>query len=275
MSYTPENSSIAITPELEKTLKGASFEEIKEHLKNAAISQGLAHREWDETIVTPNEPGTAPRAYGRTITVTVNGQSQSRTITADSELALEKAVGDFYRETFVGQPAVTERPEASRDERGRFTRTDDPVAKVELDLKFKRGEISTAEYLEQSGAVAEYLEKQGVPLEDLRAAAQERAGARFEKSWADATTEFLNGPAGNDWPGGTKNLELIGLKLAALGLTEAEDKVAALAQAYAELKASGELHKNPAVEMHNAMASATSHEELREIARRSSGLFGR
>ena len=31
----------------------------------------------------------------------------------------------------------------------------------ELELKFKRGEINTQEYLEQSGAVSDYLSSQG------------------------------------------------------------------------------------------------------------------
>jgi hypothetical protein len=69
---------------------------------------------------------------------------------------------------------------------GRFTRADDPIAKVELDLKFKRGEISTAEYLEQSGAIDSYLESQGIPLVDLQASVAEKQNQRIAQSWEQA-----------------------------------------------------------------------------------------
>jgi hypothetical protein len=102
-------------------------------------------------------------------------------------------------------------------------------------LKFKRGEISPADYLEQSGAVADYLEKQGVPIETL----QLTASKQFEQSWEDATKQFLHCAEGASWPGGQQNLEVIGLTIANLGLTEAEDKRGALVQAWKEMQRKG------------------------------------
>jgi len=113
------------------------------------------------------------------------------------------------------------------------------LAKVELERKFKLGEISASEYIQQSGALKSYLESEGISLEALREKTEESRDNKFEQSWAQAGAAFQHSPAGLDWPGGTKNQELLGLKIAALGLTDAPDKVAALAQAYAELKRTG------------------------------------
>ncbi len=113
------------------------------------------------------------------------------------------------------------------------------AAKTELELKFKRGEITASDYIEQSGALAQYLEKQGVPLADLKKAVEANKGNDYEKSWQEASAEFVKTSAGADWPGGEKNLEILGLKIAALGLSEAQDKVGALAQAYADMKRTG------------------------------------
>ena len=101
--------------------------------------------------------------------------------------------------------------------------------KAELELKFKRGEVSSDEYLAQSGAVKNYLEAQGVPLDELRDRLQEDRHREYEGSWATATTEFLQ--SGNDWPGGERNKQILGMKIQELGLLNAEDKTAALNQA--------------------------------------------
>ena len=116
---------------------------------------------------------------------------------------------------------------------------DQLAAKTRLEMQFKAGEITTAEYLEQSGAVDEYLASKGLPLDALRSAVEQTQSTQETQSWAEATELFRNGPAGSDWPGGDKNLKLIGRELAALGLVDATDKVAALAQAYQSMKDNG------------------------------------
>ena len=65
---------------------------------------------------------------------------------------------------------------------------------------------------------------------------EEAAEAQQAQSWAQATEAFLNGP-GADWPGGAQNLQIIGMEIASHPeLINAEDKVAALAQAYQYMK---------------------------------------
>lgn len=110
------------------------------------------------------------------------------------------------------------------------------AAKAELERQFRLGEISAADYIQKSGAIKSYLEAEGVSIDALKDTVNAKQGAQFAQSWAEAGEMFRNSPAGLDWPGGDRNKELIGLKIAAMGLVDAEDKVAALAQAYAELK---------------------------------------
>jgi trimeric autotransporter adhesin len=161
---------------------------------------------------------------------------------AGSELELERMINVAFqtayevgtRETPV-DPAVAAKAAADKA-------AADTAARTELDLKFKRGEISTTDYLEQSGAFAEYMAKNGVPLNELKAQVEQGRTAQFTNSWAAATDTFLNSPAGADWPGGDANKEILGLKLAELGLIDAEDKVGALTKAYNELKGRGVLH---------------------------------
>ena len=64
---------------------------------------------------------------------------------------------------------------------------------------------------------------------------------RAEKTWAQAVEDFKNSPAGSDWPGGDRNRDMMGQELQSLNLVDAKDKVAALTQAYAQMKATGML----------------------------------
>ena len=135
-------------------------------------------------------------------------------IEGNSESDLAQKEVEFYRAQMQPTPARTE---ATRDERGRFTspvdqgRTDENAfAKAELELRFKRGEISAADYLEQSGAMADYLAKQGIPIEELRAVAEEKQGERIMQSWQEAAQAFLKSPEGRSWPGGQENLKKVG-----------------------------------------------------------------
>ena len=113
------------------------------------------------------------------------------------------------------------------------------IRQVELEAKFKRGEMSTADYLEQSGAMSAYLAKQGIPVESLKATVERNADAVETQSWADAVEAFKQSPSGASWPGGDKTVMVMNDKIFALGLQDATDKVAALAQAYAAMQSSG------------------------------------
>lgn len=158
---------------------------------------------------------------------------------APTELELERMIANAYRvasavkeTTEEPKPAAVDPNQAALDKAAAEA---EATAKTELELKFRRGEISASEYIEQSGAVKNYLEKQGLPLEALKASVEENANRKYEQSWADAVEEFKKGP-GSDWPGGENNQEIMGLQIQALGLLEAEDKVAALAQVYEHMK---------------------------------------
>src|ERR1700684_4492805 len=140
-----------------------------------------------------------------------------------------------------------------RDDKGRFTteraqgRADEnAVAKAALDLKFKRDQISTEEYLTQSGAIESYLEQQGIPLDLLKEVAAERSDTRLVQSWQETTTEFLRS-AGADWPAGGRenvNLKRIGDIIQQQNWVDEPDKVGVLAAAYQHLKQNGMLDKS-------------------------------
>jgi hypothetical protein len=100
----------------------------------------------------------------------------------------------------------------------------------DAEIAFKTGQMTTAEYLRVTGAVEEYLASQGVDIQKV-------STEQFEKSWSAASTIFRNSPAGENWPGGMKNQELIGMEITAMGAIDAVDKVAALTAAYERLKA--------------------------------------
>jgi hypothetical protein len=154
---------------------------------------------------------------------------------ASSEAELDRLILNAFKVAYSIQqtpapvePVVDHAAEAAAAEAA-------TLAKAELERKFRLGEISVADYMEQSGAVKDYLAKQGVSIETL----QKVVETTTTQSWEQASEIFRNSPAGADWPGGVKNRQLLGDKLAALGLVDAEDKVAALAQAYAAMKATG------------------------------------
>jgi hypothetical protein len=112
------------------------------------------------------------------------------------------------------------------------------AAKADLERKFRLGEVSASDYIQQSGALTQFLESNGISIDALKETVNEKLGAKVAQSWAQAGEVFRNSLAGADWPGGDRNQEIIGLKLAAMGLIEAPDKVAAITQAYAALKQS-------------------------------------
>jgi hypothetical protein len=262
MSFSANDSRIQLTPEQEKHISKIQPEEIKQYLRTIAESQGLIYRDaFDHNIIHEVEnPTLAPTRFTRNVRI----DAREIAVEADSELELERKVGDMYR----GAQAVREEEAATTTRQAAPTATEsaEQIAnRVELELAFKRGTITTQEYLERSGAVTEYLEKQGVPIEDLREAVQEKSSTRFEKSWANATQEFLNSREGADWPGGNENLEIIGQKLQQLGLTDAEDKVQALAQAYAAMKQSGTVQENTELTQRQKIEEATSSNQIHEI----------
>jgi hypothetical protein len=273
--WSPEDSAIRMTPEIQKALETADVEQIKSIMADAAVAQGLATRDYySPDVLLPTElANAAPKKFAKVLTI--NGEKH--VLEGESEAALLAAEANLYRELFSQPaPAVTETP--ARDAAtGRFVeRTDDntasdAAAKAELELQFKRGEITAAQYIQRSGAVTEYLQNEGIDPAALR----EVSGKRLADSWASATEEFLAGP-GASWPGGDANKNTLGRILTEQNLIDAEDKVAALAAAYRYAKDNNLLVETPESVLVQKIGSARTAEELREALHggRTSGLFG-
>jgi hypothetical protein len=158
---------------------------------------------------------------------------------AASELEIERQVLNAYKVAYNVQQPV-ERVEPVIDQAAQAAAAEAEVlAKADLERKFRLGEISAADYIQQSGAVNDYLATQGLSVETLKTVVEKNRTDSEVQSWASASDEFRNSSVGGDWPGGEKNRMLLGDKLAAMGLTDATDKVAALAQAWQAMKSTG------------------------------------
>jgi len=274
MAFDPSNSAIRVDASLEEKLKGATHEQIKELLKEAAVEQRLAVREWDQSILTATElASTAPKKVGKV--VVLNGVKHS--LIGNDEADLLAQENAMYRAA-MEQPAATTQQATEQPHdisTGRFVSAEDAAATAELELQFKRGDISAADYLQKSGAVADYLAKQGVPLEDLKAQVAEKQGQRLEQSWADATEEFK--ARHPEWAGGEFNKNAIGQILVENNLIGAEDKVAALELAYNHARENNLLGENPDTTYARELSEARSPEEINSVNHKyfGSGIFNR
>jgi hypothetical protein len=266
------HSAIKTTPELEEALKNASTaDEMKSILAEAAVRQGLVTRDfYDPSVLLVNDRVVAPSKISRSITV----DGQKLNFEGDDEASVEQAMAVYMRTQM--RPVET-RPEVQveipRDERGRFTRADDPVARVELELKFKRGEVTVEEYLAESGAVDDYLKSQGVSIDELKSSVEQTRNEKTEKSWQQATREFLNSPEGSDWPGGQENLKIAGRLLEENGLVDsptAENLVAV----YRCMKENGMVVENPEITRANKISEAKTYSEIQEALGSHGSLFG-
>jgi hypothetical protein len=267
MSYSPEDSRIKLTAE--QTAKVATMrpDEMKEFFRDVAVAQGLVTRDLDpHLLVEVENPPAQPTRFAKR--VLVDG-GQTKIFEGNSELELERAIGDYFRSL----EASKEEESATAQRTAAATPTAEEIAaKVELELKFKRGEITTEQYLNESGAVGNYLREQGIDLESLRSTTDQH----FEQSWADATDEFLNSPEGSAWPGGP-NLKVMGDLLAANNLESADDKVGALKACFQFMKEHEMVQENPELVRNQRLAEARSSDEVREIlgARDATTIFGR
>lgn len=265
MSFSPKDSAVELTPEQEQHISTLSMEEVKEYLKECAVDQGLVTRDvYSPDVLIPTERPT-PKRFART--VTINGVK--RYVEANSEDELNKAEIELYRslqaDSNNGTSAATEQ---SRDSNGRFVSEEDASAEVarraELDLKFRRGELSVEQYLAENPAVLNEYMKRNFNLD-----AQEIQGKSFEKSWADATSEFL---AQSDWPGGDKNQRMMVEILEANNLQDSEDKVAALREVYDYMRKENLLTIPKDVQAVRDMSTATDPEAIRQLGHVALGL---
>jgi hypothetical protein len=136
--------------------------------------------------------------------------------------------------------------EPARDSRtGRFTadqgKTDETealrvAAAAELELKFKRSEITAAEYIRQSGAMDEYLQSRGIDVAAHQA--QQQENIKTIHSWTTATAQFK--ARHTDWPGGEGLMNAMVERMDKLGLTDSPS-VESLERAYTALSIESEM----------------------------------
>jgi hypothetical protein len=248
-SLNPEEIKASVRAEIEKQQTAAAVTATTVGADKIAADKVIADK------AAADAAATAAATQKFTRTEVIGGKEF--TFDGESESEVNSMVLNAYRVAqAVTEPAAVVVDPTVAAAAAEKAAADAVVAKSELELKFKRGEVTASEYIEQSGAMKEYLEKNGVPLDELKAAVDKNRTQTYEVSWQDATKTFLTSDAGKSWPGGDKNLKLIGLKLASMDLTDAPDKVAALAAAYESLKADGILFDNPAVAAPAAAAPA-------------------
>jgi hypothetical protein len=192
---SPENSAIHVNKTLEEKIAAATSQaEIETLMHEAALAQHLVAPDlFDETVLHPTN--VAPQILEKTISV--NGQTHTIRGASEGELAHNEAA--LFRNLFAHKPDAAEPP---RDERGRFVPAEpepqsaDEVARnAELELAFKRGDITAAQYIEKSGVVDAAIER--------------RENAKISGDtllWKSATDSFLQSESAANYPGGEEYL---------------------------------------------------------------------
>jgi hypothetical protein len=225
MAYTSRDADAAwgLTPEQNEHIKTlTNVHDITDAIKNFGIENGRIRPMPEAGIdVLVDVPQSAPVAASETKTVTIDG----KTIVGSQEVIDAALRVEFAKNPPQPQPQ-------GRDNNGRFVADDangTAAAKAAresaelraadnamLELKFKRGEISTADYLKQTGAMDEYLASRGIDVAAHQQQAQREAAEITD--WATVTTQFLK--QNPDWPGGEELKDRMAHKLEELHLTQ-------------------------------------------------------
>ncbi len=111
------------------------------------------------------------------------------------------------------------------------------AAAAELELRFKRGEVSAAEYIAQSGVLESYLASKGIDVNAHQESA--RHDTEYMQSWAEATKQWIEQHP--DWQGGEDLKNAMAERLQKLGLAD-YPSVESLNRAYAALTIEAEMH---------------------------------
>lgn len=256
------------SPELVEALKQAnSIEHMKEVNRQWYVEHGGERDRFNpDKILLDNFK--APDESTGTVSRVVPIGGVKRLFTASSILELERSIGEALQAVDAAANAGTQ----PRGEDGKFVsrREMNAAEKVELDLRFRRGEISAPEYLKQSGELEQAVET----------FAKEKMGfdpeANFHKTWAAATEEFLKSPAGSDWPGGDANKEIVGRLLAENNLTD-QPSAETLARVYEHMKEHRLVQPNPELVKRekDRFDGAASYEEINSLARAAIGMVPR
>ena len=227
---------------LEKDLQTAQTPEEIRELLHASIARspqlGIARDEQTGQFIssrrdplTPAAQTVEPEERVLSKTVKIGGRDFTFTDSSEDGLTNQIASAQTVAEELADEPAVATRTTRKSAVERAQQLLDNEAKKIELDALLRAGLITSQQYLESTGAVDAYLASRGVDVEKI-------AGEQMKSGWAAATEAFLNSEAGRDWPGGTRNLEAIGLRIAAMDLTESPS-VETLAKAWTAMKESG------------------------------------
>lgn len=271
MAFGPQDSRIQVTDDLDAALRNAkSPEEIREALHAAAIDAALVVPDaFDRTVLLPvDQP--QPKKFAKVVIL----DGEKHILESDSEQGLVNAELELMRAKFhpqanAGQSQNQQQPRDAkngqflprRDAADDAQRADEAeaVRLAELDLKFKRGEVSAAEYIKQSGAVDDYLAAKGIDAEALAEASQRRESEAAEREVA----KFLET---SDWPGGEANQETMGQILLENNLPATAES---MCQVYKFMKGNNLVKPNEAVErekeLRERVQNAQSIEELKAL----------
>lgn len=265
-AVTPEDLRAAILAEAEKQ-SGEKIAADAAAAEKAVADKAIADK------AAADAAAAASAVSGYTRTEVIGGREF--TFEAASELELERMVANAYRVAYAVQPKETVQTpdpaaEAAAAANAAKLAEAEAIARVELEQKFRAGTISASEYIKQSGAVKEYLASEGLSVDALKDTVTRNENSKEVQSWAEAAEKFKNSPAGEDWPGGEKNQAVIGNIISANPeLLNAVDKVAAMTQAYAEMKRLGILfpYENKTATPAAAVATVPTEAEKTEAAR--------
>jgi hypothetical protein len=275
MSFSTQDSAIRMTPALQEEINNALPDQIKAIMARAALEQALVTPDpYNPSLLHPTELADhAPRKFAKHVTLNgtkylLEGGSPEELANAETALyqqIFEKGDNGQARDAqgrFVAEPTAAEKAAGELEASNR----------ADLELKFKRGDITSVQYLEESGAITEYLENHGVNPDALVAVSDLVA----QNTWAQATEAFLGSDEGADWPGGQENLAIAARLLEENGLT-GQPSAETLAAVWKYMRENDLAIENPEVTQHQQIADATSVEQIREAMGRpsSSGLFDR
>lgn len=247
MSYTADdaNKQFKLSAEQEAHVSElTSSVEISEFMKACAVENG-AFQQMEGAA--PGKLVAVPQAAQAVPTASVKIGYQTFTGT-------QAEIDAQVRQYFIDhpQPFHEHEEQPARDTNGRFTKTaadqgrhDESealrvAAATELELKFKRGEVSAADYIAQSGVMDQYLASRGIDVKAHQA--EQQTNQTYEQSWAQATAAFKQTEDGKTAPYGEGFVKVIGEKLIELGL-EDSPSVDSLQRAYNALAIEAEMSK--------------------------------
>jgi hypothetical protein len=251
---------------LQERISKASPEELKSILANAALQQNLVTPDpYNSNLLHPTALADhAPQKFGKYITINstkylVEGDSPEALANAETALYQQDAQGRFVAEPTAAEKAAGELQAANR---------------ADLELAWKRGDITAEQYLEQSGAINTYLTEHGIIPEALATVSD----AIYQNTWQAATEQFLNSEEGASWPGGSENLAIASKLLEQNPDLMNNPSADALAAVWNYMRENDLAVPNPEVTQQQQISEATNVADIRAALGRpdgSSSLFDR